>query len=142
MHALPPAEELTVQWFTSRLGKTRPSASLSAAKVELAVYRDRVAKIIAQGKTSTLSALNRFWQNLPTLLERDDNQPSAPTEIPAPTLDFLNIELNARQRQIFLLTEQLALSEAKVTRLQASNSFRVTAPLRSLRRSFRKLRER
>ncbi|WP_248768029.1 polysaccharide pyruvyl transferase family protein [Pseudomonas sp. MWU12-2345] len=142
MHALPPAEELTVHWFTSRLGKTRPSASLSAAKVALAAYWDRVAKIIAQGKTSTRSALNRFWQNLPTLLEHGDNQPSAPTAIAAPTLDFLNIELNARQRQIFLLTEQLALSEAKVTRLQASNSFRVTAPLRSLRRGFRKLRER
>ncbi|MBV6753281.1 polysaccharide pyruvyl transferase family protein [Pseudomonas chlororaphis] len=142
MHALPPAGELTVQWFTSRLGKTQPSASLSAAKVELSAYWDQVAEIIVQGKTSTRSALNRFWQHLPTLLESGDQAPVKPSEPLTPTLDFMNIELNARQRQIYQLTEQLALSKTQVMALQNSNSFKLTAPLRSLRRGFRKLRER
>jgi len=135
MHALPKAEELTVQWFTSRIGKKPPSASLSAAKVELGAYWDQVAKIIVQGKTSAHRTLNRFWQHLPTLLENGVNRPLAQAQPSPPTLDYLNIELNARQQQIFQLNEQL-------TTLRNSNSFKLTAPLRSLGRGFRKLRGR
>ncbi|NWA29019.1 polysaccharide pyruvyl transferase family protein [Pseudomonas gingeri] len=134
MHALPEAQELTEQWFTSRIGKTQPSAQLKATRVELAAYWDQVAAIIVQGKTSAHRALNRFWQHLPTLLENGAPRSLAVVE-PTPTLDYMNIELNARQKQIFQLNEQLAT-------LQNSNSFKLTAPLRSLGRGFRKLRER
>ncbi|CAD5202892.1 polysaccharide pyruvyl transferase family protein [Pseudomonas sp. FEN] len=133
MHALVQAQELTEQWFTSRLGKTEPSAAIEATKVELATYWDQVVDIIVQGKTSAHHALNRFWQHLPALLENEGHAPLLPTEQSVPTVDYLNIELNARQRQIFMLTEQIA-------RLRNSNSFKVTAPLRALRRAFRKLR--
>ncbi|WP_248796078.1 polysaccharide pyruvyl transferase family protein [Pseudomonas sp. MWU13-2105] len=135
MHALPPAEELTVQWFTSRIGKTQPSARLKAATVELAAYWEQVATIIGQGKTLARRALNRFWQHLPSLLESGASRPLASAEPLPPTLDYMNIELNARQQQIFQLNEQL-------TTLRNSNSFKLTAPLRSLGRGFRKLRER
>jgi len=135
MHALVHTQELTEQWFTSRLGKTEPSASIEASKKKLVTYWDQVADIIVQGKTSAHHSLNRFWQHLPTLLENGGPVPLLPIEQSVSTLDYLNIELNARQRQIFMLTEQ-------IVSLRNSNSFKVTAPLRALKRAFRKLRTR
>lgn len=135
MHALPQAGELTEQWFTSRIGKTEPSAAIKAARVELAHYWDHVADIITQGKTASHKALNRFWQHLPTLLENGAAPSSAPPEASTPNLDYLNIELNARQKQIFMLTEELVA-------LKNSNSYKLTQPLRSLRRGLGKLRNR
>jgi len=133
MHALPQAEELTEHWFRSRLGKREPSAAITAMRVELASYWDHVATIITQGKTTACEGLNRFWQYLPTLLENGNPSPAPSIAASTPTLDFLNIELNARQQQIYQLTEQL-------TAMQNSNSYKLTAPLRSLRRGLSKWR--
>ncbi len=187
MHALPGEEALTEQWFTSRVGKTAPSAAMKAATLALGDYWDQVATIIRQGKTSTRQALNRFWQHLPNVLEHTAAQTQVVSEPEYLKRDQLNIELNARQRQIFELTEQLAalqsasqqhihtltqqlatlqrdsqqhaqaLSEQlntlkndsqrqllhlteQLATVHNSRSFKLTAPLRSLRRGLTKLR--
>ena len=145
LHALPDPATIDPQWFVARLGKTRPSLAAQAAGDQLVDHWDRVAAIIRQGKTSSQPVLGAFLQHLPNLLEaaaeggepalaESSIKPVVPepgTLEPPPNL--------AQQQRIVQLSQQLALSDARMLELQNSNSFRMTAPLRSIARGIRNL---
>ncbi len=145
LHALPDPATIDPQWFVARLGKTRPSLAAQAAADQLVDHWDRVAAIIRQGKTSSQPVLGAFLQHLPNLLEaaaeggepalaESSIKPVVPepgTLEPPPNL--------AQQQRIVQLSQQLALSDARMLELQNSNSFRMTAPLRSIARGIRNL---
>jgi len=114
---LPKATEINPQWFITRLGKTRPSAAAFTALDQLARHWDHIAAILCEGPIATQPALNRFWQSLPNLLEAADERSQLLTE--------------AR-------TEIVARDDRLAT-LKNSPSMRVTAPLRLLMRSLKRL---
>ncbi|MCD4527788.1 polysaccharide pyruvyl transferase family protein [Pseudomonas sp. C3-2018] len=148
LHALPDVATVDPQWFLSRVGKTTPSAAARAAADTLVEHWDRVAAIIRRGPTSSRPVLGAFLQKLPNLLENaaessDAGQVQCPAEpaIPEilPTVHSPSMQEVAQQALISQLSQQLALSNARVLQLQGSSSFRMTAPLRSIARGFRKL---
>ncbi|MDO7898336.1 polysaccharide pyruvyl transferase family protein [Pseudomonas citrulli] len=137
LHGLPDVATIDPHWFLSRIGKTAPSPAARAAADRLVEHWDRVADIIRQGRTGSRPVLGAFLQDLPNLLEaaaeRDDVPlVQCPAEPPAPQ-DI------AQQALISRLSQQLALSNARVLQLEGSSSFRMTAPLRSIARGIRKL---
>lgn len=148
LHALPDVVTVDPQWFISRVGKTSPSPAARAAADKLVEHWDRVAAIIRQGKTSSQPVLGAFLQNLPNLLEAavegsDASQAECPVHPVVPEIinpaQNLPIQELAQQQRIFQLSQQLALSDARVLELQNSSSFRMTAPLRSIARGIRNL---
>lgn len=150
LHALPDAATVDPQWFLARVGKTHPSPAARAAADRLGEHWDRVAAIIRQGKTSSQPVLGAFLQHLPNLLEAAaEGRYPLPAEcavIPAvPEPEVIEpvpepaVEVLAQQQRIAQLSQQLALSDARMLELQNSNSFRMTAPLRSIARGIRNL---
>ncbi len=145
LHALPDPATIDPQWFVARLGKTRPSLAAQAAADQLVDHWDRVAAIIRQGKTSSQPVLGAFLQHLPNLLEaaaEGDEPALAESSIKpvVPEPGTLEPPPNlAQQQRIVQLSQQLALSDARMLELQNSNSFRMTAPLRSIARGIRNL---
>jgi lipopolysaccharide transport system ATP-binding protein len=151
LHALPDVETIDARWFLDRAGKTRPCAAAQAAAQQVNTHWDQVATIIKRGKTSSAQALDAFWQGLPILLETAAEHRDTPHIETAPSVvdtdlagerAVLHARLSTQQQQITSLNQRLAQSEAKVLELQDSSSFRITAPLRSIARGLRTLRER
>ncbi len=105
--------EIDPDWFIARLGKKCPSPAAGAALDQLAHHWDQIATILCEGSTATQPALNRFWQSLPNLLEAADE------------LSKLRMEIVAR--------------DDRIATLYNSPSMRVTAPLRFLFRSLKRL---
>ncbi|XXE56695.1 polysaccharide pyruvyl transferase family protein [Pseudomonas sp. R1-15] len=150
LHALPNVATVDPQWFLARVGKTQPSPLARAAADQLVEHWDRVAEIIRQGKTASQPVLGAFLQHLPNLLEAAaETYDPVPAESPVspvmpvpqinePAQDLAAREL-AQQQRIIQLREQLARSDARMRELQNSNSFRMTAPLRSIARGIRNL---
>ncbi|YCI12490.1 polysaccharide pyruvyl transferase family protein [Pseudomonas sp. Z2-11] len=150
LHALPNVATIDPQWFLARVGKTQPSPLARAAADQLVEHWDRVAEIIRQGKTASQPVLGAFLQHLPNLLEAaaetcDPVQAESPVspvmpvpQINEPAQDLAAREL-AQQQRIIQLREQLARSDARMRELRNSNSFRMTAPLRSIARGIRNL---
>jgi lipopolysaccharide transport system ATP-binding protein len=66
---LPPNGEPDLEWFLARVGRTRPSASARATHERLGDHWDCIAAALRAEPAPTATALNRFWQSLPTLLE-------------------------------------------------------------------------
>nr|WP_283939141.1 polysaccharide pyruvyl transferase family protein [Pseudomonas sp. T1.Ur] len=145
LHALPDPATIDPQWFVARLGKTRPSLAAQAAADQLVDHWDRVAAIIRQGKTSSQPVLGAFLQHLPNLLEAaaEGGEPALAESLIRPVVPepgTLEPPPNlAQQQRIVQLSQQLALSDARMLELQNSNSFRMTAPLRSIARGIRNL---
>nr|WP_238349506.1 polysaccharide pyruvyl transferase family protein [Pseudomonas sp. SWRI179] len=150
LHALPDVATVDPQWFLARVGKTHPLPAARAAADQLVEHWDRVAAIIRQGKTASQPVLGAFLQHLPNLLEasaegRDPvstERPASPV-VPEPAIiepaQNLAAQEFAQQQRIVQLSQQLALSDARMLELQNSNSFRMTAPLRSIARGIRNL---
>lgn len=146
LHALPDATTIDPHWFIARAGKTRPSPAAQAAADQLVEHWDRVAAIIRQGRTASQPILGAFLQHLPNVLEAaaEGREPvpteSSPVSHVVPEPDIIEPPPNlAQQQRIAQLSQQLALSDAKMLELQNSNSFRMTAPLRSIARGIRNL---
>nr|WP_254705010.1 polysaccharide pyruvyl transferase family protein [Pseudomonas corrugata] len=148
LHTLAEVTAVDPQWFLARLGKTAPSPLARAAADTLVGHWDRVAEIIRQGPTSSRPVLGAFLQNLPNLLERAAEHGDAVPEqcladavVPQviPLAHGPSTQEIAQQALISELSQQLALSDARVLQLQGSSSFRITAPLRSIARGIRKL---
>jgi lipopolysaccharide transport system ATP-binding protein len=59
------------KWFAARLGRKKPSSSVSVAINQLSDHWDNVAAVFAAGERQpvTLQSLGNFWQSLPNLLE-------------------------------------------------------------------------
>ena len=105
------------QWFRAQLGKQPVSQVTAHAMVQIDAHWDRVAALIREGRRPTQPALNRYWQALPGVLEDLHSQ----------------LQGLAEDRQREREQHQQALEM-----LYRSNSFKLTAPLRRLRRTLKK----
>ena len=82
---------------------------------QLDEHWDQVAQLIREGRRPTQPALNRYWQTLPDVLEK------------------LHIQIQQSvDKQSECLQKQYELDA-----LYHSNSFKLTAPLRNLRRTLK-----
>ena len=105
------------QWFRAQLGKQPVSQVTADAMVQIDAHWDRVAELIREGPRPTQPALNRYWQALPGVFEDLHS----------------HLESQAAERQHEREQHQQALET-----LYRSNSFKLTAPLRHLRRTLNK----
>jgi lipopolysaccharide transport system ATP-binding protein len=69
IYPLARGSRLDPQWVMSRLGKKEPSSLARQALDPLARHWDQVADLVTSGRRPTEVPLNRFWQELPNLLE-------------------------------------------------------------------------
>ena len=91
----------------------------------LSVHWDRMAAALVGGPNpKALPALGRFWQSLPGVLEK-------PTDRCTATVDDLEAAVAERDREIWALRRDVAV-------LQGSWSWKLTTPLRALRRALRR----
>lgn len=66
---LPPSGEPDIEWFLAHVGRSEPSAVVSATEEPLRGHWDRIAAELRAERVPTSPALNQFWQSLPGLLE-------------------------------------------------------------------------
>ncbi|WP_314529762.1 polysaccharide pyruvyl transferase family protein [uncultured Pseudomonas sp.] len=104
-------------WFRAQLGRQPISAATAQAMQQLETHWDRVAELIREGRRPTQQALNQYWQALPGVLEGLHT----------------HIQHQAAELQAEREHQQHALEA-----LYHSNSFKLTAPLRHLRRTLEK----
>jgi lipopolysaccharide transport system ATP-binding protein len=157
---LPKELETDAHMFLSRIGKTEPCQAARTALDRLGNHWDRIATIIREGPTDARLGLNRFWQSLPGLLETEATRHQ--TAIKSSDLhraqlqrqiDSLAVAIaevrdrcSDKQRRIDELNRLLALArleivarDDRIAALQHSPSWRVTAPLRHLMRTLKRL---
>ena len=109
-------------WFAARLGAGPPSPATRAANERLSHHWDRIAVTIEGNRTRDVSqVLGRFWQTIPRLLE-----------------DWSG-ERDSAHVAVAELKEELADREAELAKLRDSISWKLTTPLRSMRRQYRRL---
>lgn len=116
---------IDAQWFAERLGAATASPQARAANERLTQHWDRIASIIegsARGEVPL--ALGRFWQAIPSLLEG------------------WSVERDSANLAASELRTELAGRDAELARLRNSMSWKMTTPLRSVRRQFRRLQTR
>jgi lipopolysaccharide transport system ATP-binding protein len=130
-----PRESDSPDSFISRLGKCRPSPAAFAARAELSRHWDHIADIVRAGATTAKPTLNRFWQSLPNLLEEASDEARR-----------LEAEIDRKQKRIEELSKLLSLSrdeivsrDERISSLYRSPSMRVTAPLRFIMRTLKRL---
>lgn len=117
--------EIDPRWFEARLGRGPVSPSARAVLSRLCVHWDHMAAALAAGPNpKALPALGRFWQSLPGVLEKS-------TERGPATADDHEAVAAERDREVRALRRDVAV-------LQGSWSWRLTAPLRALRRALRR----
>ncbi len=119
-------------WFISKVGKTAASPEAAAAVDQLTEHWDRITDAIRKGPPDTLPALNRFWQSLPTLLER--------TEELKDLLAVRLADMAERDEKIIDLNKQLVQRDDRIARIVNSPSWRITTPARFLMRNLKRLR--
>ncbi|ROL81458.1 hypothetical protein BLX41_04705 [Pseudomonas protegens] len=139
IHPLHAGQEIDPQWFLERLVRHAPCPRLVDAREQLQRHWDRVAELISQGRRPTRQSMDRLWQALPGLLEEThldwreeclDKQ----AELEALRLQLLQLK-QSRQQQLELAHQ----AHAELARMHRTNSFRLTAPLRSIRRNLQRL---
>lgn len=131
LHAV---REIEPQWFLERLVRRTPCPRLIEAREQLHRHWDRVAQLIAQGRRPTRQALDQFCQTLPGLLEETHQDWRQECLDKQTELDELRMQferLKQQQQQQAQLMEQTC---GELERMYRSSSFRITAPLRFLRR--------
>lgn len=69
IHPLPAGQPIALQWFLERLQRHESCPRLEAAREQLRHHWDQVADLIRQGPRPTGQWMNRLWQELPNLLE-------------------------------------------------------------------------
>jgi homopolymeric O-antigen transport system ATP-binding protein len=129
---LPKDTERDLHLFMTRLGKTRPSPTVSAALGRLTRHWDQIAAIVREGPTAAQPVLDRFLQSLPTLLETASGKGDAGCVEKQRRIDELSK----------LLTEarvEIVARDDRITALYDSPSWRVTATPRFLMRMLKRL---
>jgi lipopolysaccharide transport system ATP-binding protein len=120
---LPRGGEIDPRWFEERLGRRPTSAAAGAVLDRLSVHWDHMAAALAGGPNpKALPALGQFWQSLPRVLEESADRRAATVD------DHVAAE---RDREVRALRRDVAV-------LQGSWSWKLTAPLRALRRLLRR----
>jgi lipopolysaccharide transport system ATP-binding protein len=121
---LPSDGEIDPRWFEARLGRGPVSPHARAALGRLSVHWDHMAAALTGGPNPrALPALGRLWQSLPGVRENPvDRRPEAVADHAPPVAD--------RDREIRALRRNVAA-------LQGPWSWKLTAPLRALRRWLR-----
>lgn len=121
---LPREGEIDPRWFEARLGRGPVSPPARAALDRLSVHWDHMAAALTGGPNPrALPALGRFWQSLPGVLESSVERRPETVADHGPTVA-------EREREIRALRRDVAV-------LQGSWSWKLTAPLRALRRWLR-----
>lgn len=121
VYPLPKETQTDADWFLTRVGKTKPTASALAARARLVHHWDRVAAVVDNGPTATHSAVSEFLQWLPNLLELSDAQ----------SAEF--------GRVIALARADIVARNDQIAKLLNSPSWRVTAPARFVMRNLKRL---
>jgi lipopolysaccharide transport system ATP-binding protein len=112
---------------------------VSAAREQVHRHWDRVAELISQGPRSTSQALDRFWQALPGLLEETHLDWREECLSKQAELDELKVRLQQLTDLQAQQQELIGQTSGELERMYSSSSYRITAPLRSIRRGFRYL---
>lgn len=143
----PSEGEIDPQWFTARLGRTEPEPAIRAARARLSGHWDRMAAALTdhEGDLAAQSAVGQLWQWLPDALEAAairhaavlEERQAAVTERQA-----AEGAVAARDEQIAARNEQVAALRKELAALYDSRSWKVTAPLRSVRQGLRRVRRR
>jgi hypothetical protein len=133
---LPAEGLLDPDWFLARLGRAAPSETVRATLDSLAEHWDRVVEVLRAGPIGPQPALNRFWQELPGLLEG----PAAAVEAlekAGAEKERIKERMEEQSRLLALARAQIAARDQRVAALGNSNSWKLTAPLRFFGRRLR-----
>jgi lipopolysaccharide transport system ATP-binding protein len=120
IYPLPLESDIYAPWFINKLGKKALSSAILDAHEQLDTHWDRIVEIIIKGEKSTSITLNKFWFTLPLILEKETVD-----------LDFYRQQLND-------LNARLSLRESLIEAMKKSLSFKITKPLRLIKRLIRK----
>ncbi len=113
--SLPTHQAIDPHWFRAQLGRQPVSTVTAHAMEQLDEHWDQVAQLIREGRRPTQPALNRYWQTLPDVLEK----------------------LHAQIQQSVDKQSECLQKQHELDALYHSNSFKLTAPLRNLRRTLK-----
>lgn len=127
------------QWLISKLGKRPISAAASHALNQLDAHWDQVAEIIRKGARPTKPALNRYWQSLPGYLEAAQDRCQTPEVGISPAQAVAAEHRASSMAEVTELSNALMRSNEHIAALYESNSFKLTAPMRIIRRYLRQL---
>ncbi|NBF06429.1 polysaccharide pyruvyl transferase family protein [Pseudomonas sp. Fl5BN2] len=127
------------QWFVERLGQRCSCSRLIESQEQLRRHWDQVAELITQGHRPTSQPMNQFWQSLPGLLEETrldwrEECLSQQAELDQLKTQWQQLTQLHRQQQ-----ELMSQTRSELDRMYRSSSYRITAPLRSIRRRFKYL---
>jgi lipopolysaccharide transport system ATP-binding protein len=152
IYPMPKGDEPDAERFVARLGKTPPSAAARTALDALAMHWDQVASAIGQGSTTTQTVLNQFWQSLPELLEtgtmpdeknaglqRRIGQSRAARAGPGAARPETKRRIDELNKLLALARAEIVARDERIAALYNSPSWKVTAPLRFIRRTLKRL---
>jgi lipopolysaccharide transport system ATP-binding protein len=143
IYSLPNETETDPHLFIARLGRTKPTPAARAARDQLAQHWDRVAAVLDNGCTVTQSAVCRFLQSLPSVLESVAKAQRADLRERVKKQSAAIAELESRTAT---LSKLLGLSRAeiiarddRIANLLGSPSWKVTTPFRFVMRNLKRL---
>ncbi|WP_025130219.1 polysaccharide pyruvyl transferase family protein [Pseudomonas sp. PH1b] len=139
IYPLHAGQAIDPQWLLERLGRQPPCSRLSAAQEQLRHHWDQVAELIRQGRRHTHPAMDQLWQSLPGLLEETRLGGREECLEQKTELEELRAQLQQLTQVHHHQLELIGQVNRELRRMHRSNSFRLTAPLRSIRRSLQRL---
>ena len=160
IYSLPLEGDIYAPWFTSKLGKKVLSSTILDAHEQLDLHWDCIVKIILKSEKSTSSTLNKFWFELPYILEKgvvdldlrrqryeselQQKQDKYETDLQLKhdqykaelqqKCDQYEAEILRNRYQLNELNERLILSINSIEIIKKSLSFQITKPLRVFKR--------
>jgi lipopolysaccharide transport system ATP-binding protein len=143
IYSLPNEIDTDPHLFITRLGRTRPTAAARAARDQLAQHWDRVAAVLNNGSTITQSAVCRFLQSLPSLLESVAKAQRADLHEQVKKQATTIAELESRNatlgKLLGLSRAGIAARDDRIANLLKSPSWKVTTPFRFVMRNLKRL---
>lgn len=124
-------------WFVTRLQKRASLPIMQEIAHRLTRHWDEIAAIIAAGETkaATRESIGHLWESIPNLLEGGELRYLLAQKELARQQDEINALIDERNRlnEEYQLT--LARHAAEIAAIYTSNSWKITSPLRALRRN-------
>lgn len=119
--------------FRALLGRRQPADGVAARRYAVDRHWDRVADVVRAGRTSTAVDLGRLLQRLPADLEAAASTASAATDVGSATSG----RVEELERVLELARRTTAGRVDALDVLRSSPSWRLTGPLRAVRRRLR-----